>query len=53
MPIFEAVAPAGPVKFNVRARAVSLGYNEVHYKSLEFGRNLEGTFSEARINFFQ
>ncbi len=49
----KPLTPVGPLKFGVLSRAVSLGHSEVTYKSLEFGRNLEGTLSGARVNFFQ
>ncbi len=49
----EPLTPIGPLKFEVLPRAVSLGYSEYTYRSLEFGRNLQGTLSGARVNYFQ
>ncbi len=51
-PFSRPWTPVPPLKFDLLYRAVSLVYNEVTYKSLEFGRNLEGTFWEAKSKIF-
>ncbi len=52
-PFLKPWTPVNPLKFDVLSRTVSLGYNQVTYRSLEFGPNLEGTLSGARVIFFK